>query len=69
MAELSEHPSVKRFHQLAASERNGQPSVLEASELRQLCLKAGAHDVGFVDVDRPELASEKQDILTFFPHT
>jgi ferredoxin len=68
MAELSEHPSVKRFRQRAASERFGPPSVFDAGELRQLCLEAGADDVGFVDVDRAELASEKQDILAFFPH-
>src|SRR5689334_8902170 len=69
MTELSEHPSVKRFHERGASKSNGQPSVLEAAELRQLCLQAGADDVGFVDVDRAELAGEKQDILAFFPHT
>jgi Fe-S-cluster-containing hydrogenase component 2 len=69
MAELSEHPSVKRFHEHAATKSDGQPPTLDAAELRQVCLGAGADDVGFVDIDRAELASEKQDILTFFPPT
>jgi ferredoxin len=37
--------------------------------LRQLCLEAGTDDVGFVDLERPELADERDDILRFFPHT
>jgi len=69
MAELSEHPSVKRFHDRAALAPVGPPPILDAGELRQMCLEAGADDVGFVDVDRAELASERTDILNFFPPT
>jgi ferredoxin len=67
MSEKSEHPSIKRFHERAASSR--PPSLLDAAELRQVCLRAGADDVGFVDVNRPELENEKIDILSFFPPT
>ncbi|NOY73963.1 MAG: 4Fe-4S ferredoxin, partial [Gammaproteobacteria bacterium] len=35
--------------------------------LKQLCLKAGADDVGFVELDRPELADQRDDILAVFP--
>jgi ferredoxin len=66
MAQLSEHPSVKRFHERA--QPAAAPQTLDARELRQLCLELGADDVGFVEVDRPELASERNDILSFFPH-
>jgi ferredoxin len=67
MPQLSEHPSVKRFKDrgYVAS----PPSTLDALELRRMCLEAGADDVGFVDVDRPELADQRSDILQFFPHT
>src|SRR4030095_4109556 len=69
MAANFEHPSVKRFHERAATATAGPPPILDAGELRQICLKAGADDVGFVDIDRAELASERTDILQFFPHT
>jgi ferredoxin len=45
------------------------PSVLDASWLRQLCLDAGADDVGFVELDRPSLAEEKPHIQQAFPRT
>jgi len=69
MAKLSEHPSVKRFNERAATATAGPPPTLDARELRQICLDAGADDVGFVEVDRAELANERADILKFFPHT
>jgi NAD-dependent dihydropyrimidine dehydrogenase PreA subunit/putative sterol carrier protein len=37
--------------------------------LRQLCLDCGADDVGFVGIDRPEIASQKAEIKTAFPAT
>jgi hypothetical protein len=35
----------------------------------QLCLDAGADDVGFVERDRPEIADQKADIHNVFPRT
>ena len=73
MASLSEHPTVKRFYQRSKAELNRQSeestAELDANWLRQLCFDAGADDVGFVEVDRPELAAERDDIVRFFPHT
>jgi hypothetical protein len=67
--QLSEHPSVKRFRERAAASATGPPPMLDAQELRDICLEAGADDVGFVDTDRPGLADQRDDILHFFPHT
>jgi ferredoxin len=69
MAQLSEHPSVKRFRAQTAEAVPQPVAILDAQELRDLCLRAGADDVGFVDVDRPELAKDREDIMRFFPHT
>jgi ferredoxin len=69
MARLSEHPSVKRFRDQTADSAPQPVAMLDAQELRDLCLRAGADDVGFVDVDRPELATDREDIMRFFPHT
>jgi len=48
--------------------KNRSPK-LEQTRLRELCLGAGADDVGFVDINRPELANDRPDILNAFPHT
>lgn len=40
-----------------------------AEVLRQICLEAGADEVGFVEISRPELAQEHQGILQLHPGT
>jgi Fe-S-cluster-containing hydrogenase component 2 len=70
MTPLSEHPSIKRFRERAGSTTmQSGPTTLDAGWLRQLCLDAGADDVGFVEIDRPELGDERTDIVRFFPRT
>jgi ferredoxin len=69
MPEKTEHPSIKRFREQSRGAISSLPVVLDAQELRESVLKAGADDVGFVDIDRAELAAERDDILRFFPHT
>jgi NAD-dependent dihydropyrimidine dehydrogenase PreA subunit len=70
MTVLSEHPTVKWFRERAdaATVQATSPS-LDAEWLRQFCLAAGADDVGFVEIDRPGLAEQREDILSFFPRT
>lgn len=68
--QLKEHPTVIRHMET----KNGQsrsklPEALDANWLRQLCLDAGADDVGFVEIDRPEIADQREDILAAFPPT
>src|SRR5215831_6274555 len=70
MTVLSEHPTVKWFQERAdAATVQATPLSLDAEWLRQFCLEAGADDVGFVEIDRPELADQRDDILSFFPRT
>src|SRR5271166_4345688 len=66
---LAEHPTVRRFH-----ERHGErpgladpPKPLDAAWLRQLCRVAGADDVGLVEISRPALDNQRDDILRYFP--
>jgi len=51
----------------AASHKVGER--IDQDWLRQLCLEAGADDVGFVEIDRPDLEKERPDIFKAFPHT
>jgi hypothetical protein len=40
-----------------------------AAVIRQICLEAGADEVGLVEVGRPELAQEREGILHVYPAT
>jgi epoxyqueuosine reductase QueG len=40
-----------------------------AEVIRQICLEAGADEMGFVEIGRPELAQERQSILHLYPGT
>jgi ferredoxin len=64
---IPEHPTVAAHRQRPATERTSEP--LDAAWLRQLCLDAGADDVGFVEIERPALAGERPHIQRAFPHT
>ena len=63
---LDRHPTVIRFRQRPATEPSS-PAPLEHDWLRQLCLTAGAEDVGFVELSRPDIADQRADILASFP--
>jgi ferredoxin len=70
MAQLDEHPTVRQFRQREhAPSGAARPQILASEWLRQVCLEAGAADVGFVESSRPEIAGEKSDILAVFPKT
>ncbi|WP_319761107.1 SCP2 sterol-binding domain-containing protein [Maridesulfovibrio sp.] len=68
MTKQNDHPTVKRYNEKKASNAtNATIPRLSAVELRTMCLEFGADDVGIVEIDRPALAGEKEDILTMFP--
>src|SRR5256885_8476468 len=62
---VNQHPTIA-----AVRSRQTEPpktsEALDAGWLRQLCLDAGADDVGFVEVDRPALAGEHPHIQRAF---
>src|SRR5947209_8062045 len=65
---VSEHPTIAAMRARPTPPPNIS-EALDAGWLRQLCLDAGAEDVGFVEVDRPALAEEQPYIQRAFPHT
>ena len=67
MARLDDHPTVLAVRRRTPLPRADVP--LDAAWLRQLCLDAGADDVGFVEIERPELADERKHVLALFPQT
>ena len=68
MTQLAEHPSVKRFYE-ERKNRGEVPAdqVLDAAWLRQLCLDAGADDVGFVERDGQKMPIRKLKLRASFP--
>ena len=68
MTQLAEHPTVKHFYE-QKTKSSEPPSVLDAAWLRQLCLDAGADDVGFVESHRPAIADQKVEIESVYPQT
>ena len=68
---LEEHPTVKWFRQQAANRTAPGPvqEKLDAAWLRRLCLECGADDAGIVEISRPALDDQRDDILRYFPPT
>ena len=61
-------PDVHIHKKSSNSIAPGRPRTLDAAWLRQICLDAGADDVGFVELDRPALREERPHIeRTFRP--
>src|SRR4029079_2135944 len=67
MPKLDDHPTVVRHRQ--RGEPAPAPQRLDAGRLRRTCLDAGADDVGFVAIDRPELDDQRAEILGLYPWT
>src|SRR5262245_29207357 len=67
---LADHPTVKAFYEKAAqAPAPPAPTTLDANWLRQLCREAGADDYGLVEISRPALDNQRDDILRVFPAT
>src|SRR3989442_3057041 len=66
---LEDHPTVQRIRLKTVPSVPPKKESLEAGWLKQLVLDAGADDVGFVEIGRPALDDQRQDILKAFPHT
>ncbi len=74
MAKMEEHPTVLKYYEgLDASRSLGgvlsPTGSLDPGWLRDVCIRAGADDIGVVGIESPGLSSEKEDILGRFPRT
>ncbi len=66
--QLEEHPTVKWFREQGnEADQQAQPSELDAEWLKQICLDAGADDVGFVEIHREALADQADDLRVLLP--
>jgi epoxyqueuosine reductase QueG len=64
------HPDVNWFYEeLDKVSTPRTLTILNSEDIRDLCLKNGADDVGFVEIDRTALGGQKEGILEAFPLT
>jgi hypothetical protein len=68
---LEEHPTVKRqrSQQGETGPTAGAEEELNTDELRRLALDCGAIDAGLVEISRPALAPQREEILRNYPWT
>ena len=66
---LEDHPTVQRIRLRTVPSVPPTNESLDAGWLKQLVLDAGADDVGFVEIGRPALDDQREDILKALPHT
>jgi ferredoxin len=68
---LLDHPTVRRLAtQARETERQPPPeTTLDASWLRRLAQDCGADDAGLVDIERPGLEAQRDEILRHYPWT
>ncbi len=66
---LDDHPTVRRLRLQTVPPAAPKSDRLDPAWLKQLVLDAGADDVGFVEIGRPELDDQRDDILKAFPPT
>ncbi|HEY5626366.1 MAG TPA: 4Fe-4S binding protein [Nitrospira sp.] len=59
---MAHDPSTSHGNNLHA-----RPGLLNGDRLKALAIQAGADDVGFVELSRPELDDQREEILAYFP--
>ncbi|PYL06986.1 MAG: hypothetical protein DME33_12065 [Verrucomicrobia bacterium] len=62
---LDDHPTVRRLSKQVQEGEKQQPAemMLESAGLRRLALDCGADDAGVVEIARPGLDPQREDIL------
>jgi ferredoxin len=64
---LEDHPTVKWYQERSQAGVESMASKVEAEWVKQVVLDAGADDVGIVEIDRAELADQRDDMLRAYP--
>ncbi|MFP3381063.1 4Fe-4S ferredoxin, partial [Bacillus sp. SIMBA_069] len=64
---MNEHPTVKLYHMKQEAAEELRMASVDTQWLRDVCLDAGADDVGFVSIGRTELDAQRQEIVSLFP--
>jgi hypothetical protein len=67
---LEEHPTVRHVSdQLKRQSKPSTAAIKDGASLRRLALDCGADDVGLVEITRPGLSPQRDEILRNYPWT
>ena len=68
---LEDHPTVRRFFGRPESRKEEPPAetMMDGAWLRHLALDCGANDVGLVEITRPGLDPQRDEVLRNYPWT
>jgi hypothetical protein len=68
---LEDHPTVRRLSRQVQGVENKQPAetMLDGAWLRRLALDCGVDDAGLVEIARPGLDPQRDEILRSYPWT
>ncbi len=66
---IEDHPTVKRMRAIASARNEIEEGGIDAGWLRQLALDCGADDAGLVEIHRPALDSQRDELLHHYPWT
>ncbi len=64
---LQQHPTVLALRLRNETDPPRAAAALDPARLREICLAAGAHDVGFVPIDDPAVDTDRDDIMLALP--
>src|SRR4029453_8228872 len=65
---IEDHPTVKRVRAKGGNHAD-EGRRIEADWLRQLALDCGADDAGLVEIERPAVDSQRDELLHHYPWT
>ena len=63
---IEDHPTVKRMRATADARIENEKRGIDAAWLRQLALDCGADDAGLVEISRPALDNQRDELLHHF---
>src|SRR5581483_4382887 len=66
---LEDHPTVRRLAKAKTAAATPLESPIDAAALRQMALDCGAADAGVVEISRPGLDPQRDEILRNYPWT
>lgn len=64
---IEDHPTVKRMRAIADARIENEEGGIDAGWLRRLALECGADDAGLVEIKRPALDSQRDELLHHYP--
>lgn len=67
-AQKTQHPTITKFYQIQSNGGTTGKLTLTKAGVRELAMNYGADDAGFVSIDDPQIADQRDGIVAEFPY-